>query len=93
MKLDKIITAAAGALLLGVSGWLLNTTLAVQAELIEARKDLEVVKETMSKVYEDNCPYCVHAAHSSMKDHPILAPIIRNAHTHTQGGEVIFLNK
>ena len=86
MTVQVIITTAAGALLLGVSGWLLTTTIQVQ-------KDTEIIKEKLDKIYADDCPYCVHALHSSLSEHPLLAPTIKRAHIHTPDGQVIYLNE
>lgn len=83
-KLDKKVVALAGSLLLGVSGWLIATVYSIQV-------DTAIIKEKIEKVYADDCPYCVHAAHSSIGEHPLLAPTIKNAHKHV-GDEVIFLN-
>jgi len=78
MKLDtKIITGLAGTLILGVCAWVLNTTLEIQKEIVEIRIKTENVVETLDKVYEENCPYCVHAAHSSMAEHPLPKLTIR----------------
>jgi hypothetical protein len=92
MDTQKIITGAAGALLLGVAGWILNTTLDVQKEVIAIQKDVESVQETLDKVYEEDCPYCVHAAHTGIQDHPLLAPTIKRAHKHLKDGSVEFLD-
>ena len=86
LNLQNIITGVAGTLLLGVAGWLLNTTMEIQ-------KDTEIIKEKLEQVYADDCPYCVHAAHSSITEHPLLSPTIKKAHIHTDGGEVIFVNE
>ena len=93
MKLDtKIITALAGTLILGICGWVLNTTLEIQKDIVEINIKTENVIETLDKVYEENCPYCVHAAHSSMAEHPLLSPTIKKAHMHV-GDEIIFINE
>ena len=85
MNVQNVITGVAGTLLLGVAGWILNTTMEVQ-------KDTEIIKEKIEKIYADDCPYCVHALHSSLSDHPLLAPTIKKAHIHTDGGEIIYVN-
>ena len=93
MKLDnKVITGLAGTLILGVCAWVLNTTLEIQKDIVEVKIKTDNVVETLDKVYEDNCPYCVHAAHSSMADHPLLAPTLKKAHQHV-GDEIIFVNE
>ena len=86
MNVQNVITGVAGTLLLGVAGWILNTTMEVQ-------KDTEIIKEKIEKIYADDCPYCVHALHSSLSDHPLLAPTIKKAHIHTEKGEVIYVNE
>lgn len=92
MKIDsKAITGLAGTLLLGVSGWVLTTTMEVQKDIVEVKLQNESIINTIEKVYEENCPYCVHAAHSSLKEHPILAPTLKRAHRHV-GEEVIYIN-
>ena len=93
MKLDqKTITALAGTLLLGVCAWILNTTMEVQKDIIEIRIQSQSLRETMDKVYEENCPYCVHAAHSSLKQLPLLAPTMKHSHRHV-GDEIIIVNE
>ena len=92
MNTQKIITGAAGALLLGVAGWILNTTLDIQKEVVAVEKDVEQVQETLNKVYVEDCPYCIHAAHSGIKEHPYLAPAIKQAHKHV-GKEILLLNE
>lgn len=93
MKLDtKVITSIAGTLILGVCGWVLNTTLEIQKDIVEVKVKTENVIETLDKVYAENCPYCVHAAHSSMAEHPLLAPTLKKAHQHV-GDEIIFINE
>ena len=79
METGKIITGAAGALLLGTAAWILNSTLEIQ-------KDTEIIKEKIEKIYADDCPYCVHALHSSLSEHPLLAPTIKRAHKHDEDG-------
>ena len=78
MNMSKIITGLAATLLLGTAGYILTTTL-------EISKDIEIVKEKLEKIYADDCPYCVHALHSSLTEHPLLAPTIRKAHKHVDG--------
>ena len=80
---DKI-TYLAGTLLLGVSGWLISTVYSMSI-------DVTLVREKLDKVYADECPYCVHSAHSSISTHPLLAPTIKHAHQHV-GDEVIKVN-
>jgi len=77
---DKIVYLA-GTLLLAVCGWLISTVYAIQV-------DTTIIKEKLEKVYADNCPYCVHAAHSSIKNHPLLAPTIKHAHQHINDLEI-----
>lgn len=94
MKIDnKIITSLAGSLLLGISAWLLNTTLQIQKDIVEVKTKLSTVEETLDKVYAENCPYCVHAAHTSIAKHPLLAPTIRQAHKHLPDGTPIIINE
>ena len=85
MELQKIITGLAGALLLGTAGFILTTTM-------EISKDIEIVKEKLDKIYKDDCPYCVHALHSSLTEHPLLAPTIRKAHKHVDG-KAVYINR
>lgn len=80
---DKIV-GLAGTLLLGVAGWLVSSVYSIQV-------DTQIIKEKIEKVYADNCPYCVHAAHSSIAEHPLLAPTIKHAHQHV-GEEVVKIN-
>lgn len=89
---SKLITGLASTLLIGISGWLLTTTLEVQKDIVEVKLQNENIKETMNKVYEENCPYCVHAAHSSLSEHPILAPTMKRAHRHI-GDQIILVNE
>jgi hypothetical protein len=92
LNIQNIITGVAGTLLLGVSGWLLNTTLELQKDIVEVKIQNQNIIETLDEVYAENCPYCVHAAHSGIKEHPYLAPAIKQAHKHSKSGEVIFIN-
>jgi len=92
VNIQKIITGVAGALLLGAAGWTLEATLEIQKDIVEVKVKTENVEETLNKVYEENCPYCVHAAHSSMAEHPLLAPTLKNAHKHV-GKEIILINE
>ena len=78
------ITYLAGALLFGVASWLVGAVYSISI-------DTAIIKEKLDKVYADNCPYCVHAAHSSIKEHPLLAPTIKHAHRHV-GEEEIEIN-
>ena len=90
MKLDaKVITGLSGSLILGICAWVLNTTLQIKEDIVEVKIKTQSVSETLDKVYEENCPYCVHAAHSSMSEHPLLAPTIKRSHRHV-GDEIIF---
>jgi len=82
--MDKKIVSLAGTLLLGVAGWLVTSVYSIQV-------DTQIIKEKIEKVYADNCPYCVHAAHSSIAEHPLLAPTIKHAHKHV-GKEVVKIN-
>jgi hypothetical protein len=93
MKLDsKVITGLAGTLLLGVCSWLLSATLQIQQDIVEVKVRTENIKETLDKVYADNCPYCIHAAHSSIAEHPLLSPAIKQAHKHLRDGSVELVN-
>tara|TARA_R110000772_G_scaffold1373_3_gene4763 strand:- start:19 stop:267 length:249 start_codon:yes stop_codon:yes gene_type:complete len=78
------ITYLAGALLFGVASWLVGTVYSISI-------DTAIIKEKLEKVYQDDCPYCIHAAHSSIKEHPLLAPTIKHAHRHV-GEEQIEIN-
>ena len=80
---EKIIYLA-GALLFGVASWLVGTVYSISI-------DTAIIKEKIEKVYEENCPYCVHAAHSSISEHPLLSPTIKHAHQHV-GKETIKIN-
>ena len=93
MNIDsKIVTGLAGTLLLGVCGWILNSTLEIQKDIVEVRIQTESMRETLSKVYEENCPYCVHAAHSSLSQHPLLGPSMKHSHRHV-GSEIVDVNE
>ena len=83
MDKEKIVYLA-GVLLLGVSGWLIGTVYSIQV-------DTTLIKEKLDRVYADNCPYCIHAAHSSIKEHPLLSPTIKHAHKHI-GEETVKIN-
>lgn len=83
-KISSKIVALSGTLLLGVAGWLVTSVYSIQV-------DTQIIKEKIEKVYADNCPYCVHAAHSSIAEHPLLAPTIKHAHQHV-GKEIIKVN-
>ena len=83
--MEKKIVALAGTLLLGVAGWLITTTYQIQV-------DTAIIKEKLDKVYAEECPYCVHASHSSIGEHPLLAPTIKHAHQHV-GQEIIKVNE
>ena len=83
-ELSNKIVALAGTLLLGVAGWLVTSVYSIQV-------DTQIIKEKIEKVYADNCPYCVHAAHSSIAEHPLLAPTIKHAHQHV-GEEIVKIN-
>lgn len=84
-EISNKIVALAGTLLLGVAGWLVTSVYSIQV-------DTQIIKEKIEKVYADNCPYCVHAAHSSIGEHPLLAPTIKHAHQHV-GNEVVKVNE
>ena len=77
---EKIIYLA-GALLFGVASWLVGTVYSISI-------DTAIIKEKLEKVYQDDCPYCIHAAHSSIKEHPLLAPTIKHAHRHVGEGQI-----
>lgn len=79
--MDKKIVGLAGTLLLGVAAWLISTVYSMSI-------DVALVREKLDKVYAEECPYCVHSAHSSIAKHPLLAPTIKHAHQHV--GEEIF---
>ena len=81
---DKI-TYLAGLLLLGVSGWLISTVYNIQV-------DTTIIKDKLNKVYKEDCPYCIHSAHSSIESHPLLRPTIKNAHRHI-GEEAVLVNE
>ena len=83
-EISNKIVALAGTLLLGVAGWLVTSVYSIQV-------DTQIIKEKIEKVYADNCPYCVHAAHSSIAEHPLLAPTIKHAHQHV-GEEIVKIN-
>ena len=83
-KISKQIVALSGTLLLGVAGWLVTSVYSIQV-------DTQIIKEKIEKVYADNCPYCVHAAHSSIAEHPLLAPTIKHSHQHI-GKEIVPIN-
>jgi len=83
-KISSKIVALSGTLLLGVAGWLVTSVYSIQV-------DTTIIKEKIEKVYADNCPYCVHAAHSSIAEHPLLAPTIKHAHQHI-GEEIVKVN-
>lgn len=83
-ELNSKIVGLAGTLLLGVSAWLISTVYTIQV-------DTEIIKNKIEKVYADNCPYCVHAAHSSIAEHPLLAPTIKHSHQHI-GKEIVKTN-
>ena len=82
--MDKKIVGLAGTLLLGVAGWLISTVYSMSI-------DVTLVREKLDKVYAEECPYCVHSAHSSITEHPLLAPTIKHAHQHV-GEEVVKIN-
>jgi hypothetical protein len=82
--MDKKIVGLAGTLLLGVAGWLISTVYTISI-------DVTLVKEKLNKVYADECPYCVHSAHSSISEHPLLAPTIKHSHRHV-GDQIIKTN-
>lgn len=84
-KINNKIVALSGTLLLGVAGWLVTSVYSIQV-------DTQIIKEKIEKVYADNCPYCVHAAHSSIAEHPLLAPTIKHSHRHI-GDEIILVNE
>ena len=83
--MDKKIVGLAGTLLLGVAGWLISTVYSMSI-------DVTLVREKLDKVYAEECPYCVHSAHSSIAEHPLLAPTIKHAHQHV-GKEIVKINE
>ena len=83
-KFNKQILVLAGTLLLGVASWLIATVYAVSV-------DTAIIKDKIEKVYADDCPYCVHAAHSSIAEHPLLSPTIKHSHQHV-GEEIVPIN-
>jgi hypothetical protein len=83
--MEKKIVGLAGTLLLGVAGWLVTSVYSIQV-------DTQIIKEKIDKVYAESCPYCVHAAHSSIGEHPLLAPTIKHAHQHV-GEEIVKVNE
>ena len=83
--MDKKIVGLAGALLIGVAGWLITTTYQIQV-------DTAIIKEKMDQVFAEDCPYCVHAAHSSIQEHPLLQPTIKYSHRHV-GDTIIKVNE
>lgn len=83
--MEKKIVGLAGTLLLGVAGWLVTSVYSIQV-------DTQIIKEKIEQVYADNCPYCVHAAHSSIAEHPLLSPTIKHAHRHV-GEEIVKVNE
>lgn len=83
-KISKQIVILAGTLLLGVGSWLVTSVYTIQV-------DTSIIKDKIEKVYADNCPYCVHAAHSSIAEHPLLAPTIKHSHQHI-GREIVPIN-
>tara|TARA_R110000782_G_C14469440_1_gene374485 strand:- start:136 stop:387 length:252 start_codon:yes stop_codon:yes gene_type:complete len=82
--MDKKIIGLAGTLLLGVATWLISTVYSISI-------DTAIIKEKLEKVYQDDCPYCIHAAHSSISEHPLLAPTIKHSHRHI-GKETVSVN-
>ena len=80
---EKIIYLA-GALLFGVASWMIGAIYSISV-------DTAIIKEKLEKVYADDCPYCIHAAHSSIKEHPLLSPTIKHAHQHV-GEETVNVN-
>ena len=81
---EKIIYLA-GALLFGVASWLVGTVYSISV-------DTAIIKEKMDQVYAEDCPYCHHAAHSSISEHPLLSPTIKHAHQHI-GNKIIKINE
>ena len=88
---DKIVYLA-GTLLLGVSAWVLTTTLQIEQDIVEVKVRVENVIETLDKVYSQDCPYCVHSAHSAIPQHPLLGPTIKHSHRHI-GDEIVKSNE
>ena len=87
---DKIVYLA-GTLLMGVAAWVLTTTLQIQQDIVEVKVKVENVIDTLDKVYAEECPYCVHSAHSSISEHPLLAPTIKHSHRHI-GDQIVKSN-
>ena len=87
---DKIVYLA-GTLLMGVAAWVLTTTLQIQQDIVEVKVKVENVINTLDKVYAEECPYCVHSAHSSISEHPLLAPTIKHSHRHI-GDQIVKSN-
>jgi hypothetical protein len=83
-KINKKIVALSGTLLLGVAGWLVTSVYAIQV-------DTAIIKDKIEQVYADQCPLCVHSAHSSIAEHPLLSPTIKHSHRHI-GDEIVKTN-
>jgi len=84
--MDKKLVGLAGTIVLALSGWIAST-------VYQLSIDTAIIKNKLEKVYDENCPYCVHSAHSFIKDHPLLSPTIRHAHQHVgKRGDVIPVN-
>jgi hypothetical protein len=83
-KISNKIVALCGTLLLGVAGWLVTSVYSIQV-------DTQIIKEKIERVYSDSCPLCIHSSHSSITEHPLLAPTIKHAHQHV-GKEIIKVN-
>jgi hypothetical protein len=87
---DKIVYLA-GTLLMGVSAWVLTTTLQIEKDIVEVKIKVENAAETLEKTYSESCPYCNHYAHSELQNHPLLAPTIKHSHRHI-GDEIVKSN-
>jgi hypothetical protein len=83
--MEKKIVYLAGALLFGVASWMVSTIYTMSI-------DTAIIKDKIERVYADDCPYCIHAAHSSISEHPLLSPTIKHAHQHV-GKETIKVNE
>ncbi len=82
--MDNKIIGVAGTVLLGLASWIATT-------VYQLSVSTEIIKDKMERVYQDDCPYCIHAAHRSIKEHPLLSPTIKHAHQHV-GKNTISIN-
>jgi len=88
---DKIVYLA-GSLLIGVCAWVLTTTLQIEKDIVEVKVKIESAVEKIDKTYSEACPYCNHANHSGIQEHPLLAPTIKHSHRHI-GDEIVIINE